>query len=349
MVRSNSALFSKVVAVVVAGALAGTSLVPAAHAQGKAGAAAKAPSKKTRDAARKAYGAGEKAFDAGKYADALENFKKANDLIPSPHAAFWVAQCLDKLGKNDEAVAAYEALLASPDVAKIGGDKQDEAKARLADLKGKQVGEVNIETVPAGASVSIDGQPQPGETPMILKLAPGAHKISITNAGYEAQELDVDVTAGQRVDKSVELKGMDMPAPAATTEPPPSETAPAPPPEESKPANKLPAYVTLGVAGAGAIVGTFFGIKALGAKSDFNDNPTTDNADKVERNALIADMAFGVAITLGVTGVVLLTSGGGDEKPAKEGKLHRLPPRAKLNVAPFMTPHSGGAAARLTF
>src|SRR5262249_10496563 len=114
--------------------------------------------------------------------------------------------------------------------------------------------------------------------------------------------------------------------------------------------SKVPAYVTLGIAGASAVVGTFFGIKALGAKSDFNSTPTTDNADKVERNALISDMAFGVAITLGVTGIVLLTSGG-DEPAAKEGarRPRYMAQKPHFNVAPFATPHGGGAAAKLTF
>ncbi len=84
----------------------------------------------------------------------------------------------------------------------------------------------------------------------------------------------------------------------------------------------VPAFVTLGIAAAGAAVGTVFGLQALSAKSDFEDNPTTDAADDTERNALIADMAFGVAITLGVTGIVLLTSS--DEVPAEPTTGYRL-------------------------
>ena len=110
----------------------------------------------------------------------------------------------------------------------------------------------------------------------------------------------------------------------------------------------VPAYVTLGIAAAGAVVGTIFGMKALSAKSDFDDNPTTESADDAERNALIADMAFGVAVTLGVTGIVLLTSGD-DAGPAKNGKLERLPKKATLKLAPYASPKGGGAAALLTF
>lgn len=109
----------------------------------------------------------------------------------------------------------------------------------------------------------------------------------------------------------------------------------------------VPAYVTLGIAGAAAVVGTIFGVQALSSKSDFDETPTTELADDTERNALIADMAFGVAITLGVTGVVLLTS---DEEPAaapaKSARLKRGP---SLNLTPYASPKSGGAKARVTF
>lgn len=350
MARTISASFSKALALVVAGTLASTSAMPLAMAQGKGAAAA--PDAKKRDAARKAYQAAEKDYAAGKYAEAVTGFKKANEILPSPHAEYWMAMALDKQGKAEDAAAAFEKLLGHADVNKLGDEKIEQVKKRVGELKGKQTGELNISTTPPGASVNVDGTAQPGETPMIVKLPPGAHTITISNPGYEKQELKVDVTAGQRLDKNVELKAAELgptPAPAPTEAPAPAEpekAEPAPPPQ---PKSKVPAYVTLGIAGAATAVGAFFGVKALGAKGDFDDDPTTDNADAVERNALIADMAFGVAITLGVTGVVLLTSG--DSEPAKEkaSKAKRLPQKARFNVAPYATPNGGGAAARFVF
>jgi len=128
----------------------------------------------------------------------------------------------------------------------------------------------------------------------------------------------------------------------------PAEESPvdAPPPPEEK--SMVPAYVTLGIAGAGAVVGSIFGVMALQDKNDYDDGEyTTEKADAVERNALIADMAFGVAITLGVTGIVLLTSGDSQEESVKHTRP--LPKKAQLHVAPYVSPYGGGAAARLTF
>ena len=183
-----------------------------------------------------------------------------------------------------------------------------------------------------------------GETPLTIELTPGAHKITVTAPGYESKDVDVSVEAGKKAEQSIELTAVKAepepaPIPPPVVEPPPE---PAPPPEKR---SKVPAYVTLGIAGAGAVVGTFFGIKALSAKSDFDDNPTVDNADRTDRNALIADMSFAVALTFGVTGAVLLF--GGDDKPAQQQtattKLY------KPVVAPFVGPTGGGGVVSFKF
>jgi hypothetical protein len=153
----------------------------------------------------------------------------------------------------------------------------------------------------------------------------------------------------------------------ALTPPPPPPPVVAPPPpvvavEPPKPVapppaprSNVPAYVTLGLAGAGAIVGTIFGVSALGAKSDFNapGGATVENADKTDRNALIADMSFAVALTFGVTGAVLLLSNDAPtETKAASNSAPRKPVKSAMPrgfVAPYAGPTGGGAAAFMTF
>src|SRR5687768_15968220 len=125
MQTSDSGSYPRFVLILTASALATTSLMPLAQAQDKspeaakagdkaaakqaaAPAAAKPPDKKTKDAALKAYGDGEKAYGAGDYAAALEGFNKANELISSPHALYWIAKSVDGQNKTDEAIKAYE-------------------------------------------------------------------------------------------------------------------------------------------------------------------------------------------------------------------------------------------------
>ena len=323
---------------------------PGALAKGPTAApAAPPPDKKTKDAARKAYGEGEKAFAANDFAAAYTGYAKANELIPSAHAAYWAAKSLDQGGKAEEAIKGYEALLADPGSSKIGEDKLADAHTRLATLKAGQVGEVTVNSAAPGAVLLVDGAAQPGPLPATLKLAPGPHKLTLTAEGYDAKEIDVQVTAGTKVEQNVEM----MPHAAPPPPPPPvPEIAPAPPPPPPpEKHSKVPAYVTLGIATGGAIVGTIFGVKALQAKSDYDSDPTTKHADDTERNALIADMAFGVAVTLGVTGIVLLTSSDDAPEAPKSAKLH-LPPRPSqgtFNILPYVGKESGGAAARFTF
>jgi hypothetical protein len=97
------------------------------------------------------------------------------------------------------------------------------------------------------------------------------------------------------------------------------------------------------------VVGTAFGILALQAKSTNNKTPTTDNADTTDRNALICDMSFAVALTFGVTGAVLLLSNDAPE-PAKTA-LHPTKKKSAIRgfVTPYAGPNGGGAVGVLSF
>jgi len=309
-------------------------------------AAAKAPpTKKQKDAAKKAYGEGEKAYNSGNYAAALAAFQKANEAIHSPQADYWIAKSLDGENKTEEAIKAYESFLGDPDASKAGEAKMADAKVRLDALRATLNGEMVIDTNPLLGSIAVDGAPQPGEAPMTLKLTPGKHRITVSSPGYVTKDLDVDVKGGDKLKETVSLVREPPPvAPVAAVAAAPPPPPPPPPPEEK---SMVPAYVTLGIAGGAAIVGTIFGVQALGSKSDYDKAPSTELADDTERSALIADMAFGVAITLGVTGIVLLTSDD-EPPPAASGSLK---PAAKPRFAltPYAGPKSGGARARLAF
>ena len=136
-------------------------------------------------------------------------------------------------------------------------------------------------------------------------------------------------------------------APVAALSAPPTDGLP--PSGPTPPHSPVPGYVTLGIAGASAVVGTIFGIRALNDEKEFNDNPTAAKADDVERNALIADMAFGVTLTLGITGIVLLLAD--DPAPAQVGSAAPGPRRevSKLQLSPYVSPRGAGASASLQF
>jgi hypothetical protein len=112
-------------------------LLVAATATGSASAQApgKGPGKAERAAARDAYDKGTASFEHGDYVTALDSFVKANALIPSVQALYWIAQAQDKLAHTEAAIEAYEAITARGDFGKLSEDKQATVNSRLAALK----------------------------------------------------------------------------------------------------------------------------------------------------------------------------------------------------------------------
>jgi tetratricopeptide (TPR) repeat protein len=345
---------------VLAGCLAGGLALPyAALAEDGASAqvaASATVSKAALASAKKHYGDGEKKLKAEDFAGALIEFKSANDIKATPQAEYNMGTCEDRLGHVQAAAEWYAKFLAHvPDKMT---EKGDQVRKRVADIKALP-GKVRIESNPPGASVTIDDQPASSPTPTDVQLAPGTHSIKLTETGRlpAARSLDVAFASTQSV--TVDLEEAPPPPPPASA-PPPAAAAPpaAPPPPPPPPSHsKLPAFITGGLAVAAAGVGAVFGAMALHDKSNFDKNPTTSTADDGDSHSLISDMAFGVAITFGVTSAVLFLTK--DEPSATASNAGR--PAADAQVAsskstaitvtpvPVVGPHSGGAGVLVRF
>ena len=330
------------------------------------------PDSKKKDEAKKAFGEGKTRFDKADYENSLACFKLADAYVPGAQPKYRVAASHDKLGHVAEAVAAYEAFLAF-----VGPTPDDKFKEIVADAKTRHAAlkatpsKVKIATTPAALpnmKVTVDGVAQPG---LELTLAPGKHTVVVSADGYDASTQQIEVGFAETRDVSVTLNKAAEPvatvAPTATAAPTTTAVASAPtatatattgpvqPPTEK---SNIPAYVTLGLAGAGAVVGGIFGGLALSSKSDFDKTPTVEKADETDRNALIADMSFAVALTFGVTGAVLLLTDTGSSTTAAPAKTGTTGPQKSAKkptlprgfvAAPYASPNGGGAAARFTF
>jgi hypothetical protein len=187
--------------------------------------------------------------------------------------------------------------------------------------------------------------PNPDAPPSSFKsitLPPGHHRIAVKADGYDpaAQEFDLSFADVKNVRLALAL----APPPPPVAPPPVVAVAPPPPPPPPPPPrSKVPAYVTLGLAGVGVVAGTAFGILALQSKSNFNaaGGMTVSNADATDRNALISDMSFAVAITFGVTGTVLLLSNDTSEAPKTAAAGGYAPPPKSTPVRAFVSPYGG--------
>ena len=93
--------------------------------------------------ARELYQRGSSAFDAGRFADALEHFEHAYELSPRPALLYNIGTSADRLRRNQRALEAFEAYLAAvPDA-----EQRDHVQARLVVLREAIAHEAEIEEV----------------------------------------------------------------------------------------------------------------------------------------------------------------------------------------------------------
>jgi hypothetical protein len=322
-------------------------------------AATPAPAAADLAAAKRHYAEGEKKFKAADYAGAVVDFRAANDVKATPQAERYVALCEDALGHYAIAVEWYEKFLAHvPEKLAAQGD---EVRKRVGEIKSLP-GKMHVESTPPGADVSIDDKPQPAPAPFDVELPPGTHTVRLSATGRVPVEKSVELSFASSQTVSAELPLQPPPSPAS---PPPVAAVPAapPPPPSAAPEthSQIPAYVTGAIAVAAAGVGTAFGIVALNDKASFDRNPTTSTADNGDTHSLIADMAFGVAVTFGATAAVLFFTrddtqpSTASSRPASEGTAGVKRTDGKRSHAvsvvptPIVGPHSGGAGVLVQF
>jgi hypothetical protein len=293
-----------------------------------------------KEEAKKFFGEASEKFKVNDYAGALPLFQQAEAAYAGAAPKHRIAVCFDKLGKAREAIAAYRTFIESSPGEKYA-DRVTEAGARIAELQAMLPAQVSLKVSPPdakGLQVTLDSKPVQGTA---FEASPGPHTLVVTAEGMQPQTEQLTLKGSEQREVAVTLS----PAPPVVPVTPPVQ--PETPPADEGGGSNIPAYVTLGIAGAGVILGTVFGIQALGAKSDFDAEPTNDNADAAERDALIADMSFGVALTFGITGIVLLFTGG-EEEAAPEAE--EAPAAAAMpKLQPYGGPRGGGMAATWTF
>lgn len=125
--------------------------------------------------AREAFQAGVKAFQQGDYAGALGKFQQADSAAHSPAITYNVARTLEKLNRAQAAVEAYEAYVAE---AGEGGEFTSAAIVAIAQLKARST-QLSIESTPAGAQVTLDGEKLKNKTPTMTLVARGPHQITL--------------------------------------------------------------------------------------------------------------------------------------------------------------------------
>ncbi len=307
----------------------------------KATAGEKAGGAAMQKAAREHYAKGKALYEEGKFDESLAEFNAAYEAKPHPTVLKSIAECQAQLGDIQGAVTTLEKYLEDPEAT-----ERESAELRIEELKKTPV-KVTVTSVPDNAAVAVDGADTQKHTPTDIEMPPGEHNVTFTTDGYEPLTKPLTVTLGQEGQVGADFASEGTPVPAGPeptlVDPFQGEDEGTPPPEVDE-EKGLPAafWAMVAVTGVGVISGTVFGTMALSMEDDYKADPTQEKKEAGQRDALVADVSFGVAAAAAIAGTVLIAV---HAKKGKSGESES----ARLNVAPIVGPENVGMAAGITF
>lgn len=228
---------------------------------------------------------GEALFSADQYDAALAEFEAAYALLEGGGdmylALYNVALCHQRLGRVDLAVRYYRQYLEAAPTSEPGRAEVEGTLRTLVDLLATLVLETNVE-----ADVWVDGR-LIGQAPGSVLVAGGLHDVELRAPGVETARFPLQLAAGQRVERRIELAVLD----------------------EGGGMGPEPFIATAIVTGIALMAGAVLGGTALQLSSDAvargPGGNTEDDARLVEGVAIGADVSFAVAGAAGIAAIVL--------------------------------------------
>lgn len=288
---------------------------------------------------------GQELFEAKKYDEALPLFRNAFDKTKSPNASLYVARCLEKLGKLDE---AYKEMQLTVGIATEKAEKdekyattRDAAAGELAQLK-PRVGLLVIAFTEAyeGATVTVnDRELVDSELGQPFPVMPGEVVIVGSASGRETVTKNEDVSGGET--KTIALA---LPEAGGNGDEPP------PPNGDGFELTTL-RIVGFAVGGLGVVGMVVFAITGSLAASKFSDieeecrgqrctDPKFESViDKGKTQATVANVSVGIGAACLIAGTLLVILGGPDDDGAESEE------EGDVSIAP----HPGGAAISVAF
>lgn len=171
----------------------------ALHAQpappAAAGGQPSAPAPDARELARERFERARALFQQQSWAAALAELREALRLFPTWPATSYAAHCLKKLGRFDESLDMYGALLRD-----FGDKLPDEARQRAlqeVEEMRRLVGTIDIDGAELGAAITINQQAR-GDYPLLapIRVPAGSHIVRVYKEGFEPFETRVEVAGG---------------------------------------------------------------------------------------------------------------------------------------------------------
>lgn len=323
-------------AAVLAVLVAGTSISASALAAGVDPASATAVQ---REQAQALFGKGKKLYDAGKYPEALVEFRGSIEIVQSPNTRLYVARTLREMGRLVEAYAEFGRTAAeAKEHEHEDGRYGKAAQAALAERGelGKKLGFVRLsiqgasddsKLVVGGNEVVRAGWVEPVPT------MPGTVEVTLTTGSTEVKRT-ATVVAGQTVDVALDVGTSTVVVP------------PPPPPPAGDTSGGMPIWrpVWIGGYGVGVVGLVMFAVAGSMSNGTFADVKAACPAapcpasqaslvSRGQREQTIANVGLViglVGVALGTTFLVLdLTSKKKSQDPGTPP-----PPTAQLLIGP---------------
>lgn len=258
---------------------------------------------------------GRRLFQSGDVEAALEQFRGALQIHPSPNSRYYIARCLHELGRLGEAVAEYlltvnEATDRAASDPRFG-DTAELARGHLEELRGR-VGwlTINVDSAPPDLRLTIDERQIPMHAlGTSMPVTPGHIDIRIEAEGFLPASERIELAVGERRTVDLNLqRSRDEDAVGADEGGEQSSSRPV--------GYMVTSGVTFGLAGTSATVLAVFGALALqtfnhlesdcGGMSCPDDEQHWADWNEGRRYQLIANVALGVGAASLVAGVAFL-------------------------------------------
>lgn len=158
---------------------------------------------------------GAKLFEDENYAAARAELEAAYRSRPSAAALLEIARCERALFRHPQAIAAIERALREHGAAMPEADRRA-AESALAELRAT-LGAVQVEILPAGATLRIDGEDQPaGPSQRLIPLGPGTHRLEARLEGHAPAAQTLTLTSGDTMAVKLRLVPASVAAAAAS-------------------------------------------------------------------------------------------------------------------------------------
>lgn len=281
------------------------------------------------------------------YEQALARYRKAYELVPKSTIFFAIAGAEAKLGRYLDAIAHYQRVVA--DVA--DADLRERAQARIKSLSAR-VAVLDLDVGPAGAEVSIDGEPR-GKAPLAgpIYLAAGEHTITVTAKGYTPFEERLMLRPGKPVQREIALADVTMLVKA----PKPGQVGAPLTPADARPApSKTVVVVGTALTVAMAAGATVTGLLAMSRERELDDGGALardQQLDIASSGRTLAVVADGLAIGAVLIGTYTLYRYLGVYRPERaayeEQRVTGSRAPDAIWVAPYAGAHGGGVGGGL--